>query len=243
MRFLAERGYRGVTVQEALDRPAPGTVAVTFDDGFRSVLEQGHPILERFGFRATVFVTTDFLDLQAPLSWPGVDGWLEGPHESELAPLSWNDARRLTDAGWEIGAHTRTHCDLTAVSDARLAAELTGSRRRCEEELGRPCRSFAYPFGAHDQRVVEAVRSAGFAIACTVPENLASTDPLRYPRVGVYHTDGQLSFRLKVSPRVRALRRTGMAAHVGPAIRSLRRQVRRAAHRASGHRRADKTSS
>ena len=91
------------------------------------------------------------------MAWPGIDGWLGTEHEHELQPLSWDELRRLQDAGWEIGSHACSHPYLTRLGDDELERELGESRRRLETELGRPCRSLAYPYGDHDERVVRAV--------------------------------------------------------------------------------------
>jgi peptidoglycan/xylan/chitin deacetylase (PgdA/CDA1 family) len=207
---LASRGYRGVTFADAVSGAAGGgrQVAITFDDGFRSVVEVAKPILDRFEMPATVFVPTRFIGGGEPMAWPGIDGWLGGEHEHELEPMSWEEARALVDAGWEIGSHTVSHPRLTALSDAELAAELGDSRRRCEEELGRECASIAFPYGDHDDRVVAATGAAGYRAAGTLPADNPVPAPLAWPRIGIYHVDTPRSFRLKVSPAVRRLRRS-----------------------------------
>jgi peptidoglycan/xylan/chitin deacetylase (PgdA/CDA1 family) len=207
MQRLVRRGYVGATFHQAVtDPPASRVVAVTFDDGYRSVGELAFPILAEAGFPATVFVTTDFVAADAPLSWPGIDQWLGGSHEHELMPLTWEELRRLHDAGWEVGSHTRSHPRLTALDDQALARELRGSRDCCEQLLGTACRSLAYPYGDVDARVVDAARAAGYEVAGTLPNRLGARLPLAYPRIGVYRPDGELRFRAKISPAVRRAR-------------------------------------
>jgi len=205
--LLLASGYHGATFSEAaLTPPAKRTVAVTFDDSYRSVLEFALPILSRHGFPGTVFVPTAYAGSGSPMAWPGIDGWLGGPHESELLPMGWDELRALAGAGWEIGSHTHTHPRLTELDDESLLDELTRSRRECEHHLGVRCDSLSYPYGDHDARVVDAAARAGYAVACTLPARLHRSEPLRWPRIGVYHTDGEARFRLKVSPVVRRLR-------------------------------------
>ena len=55
LELLVRRGYRGVTFEQAVRAPHERTVAVTFDDAYRSVLELARPILDRLGLPATVF--------------------------------------------------------------------------------------------------------------------------------------------------------------------------------------------
>jgi peptidoglycan/xylan/chitin deacetylase (PgdA/CDA1 family) len=207
LRLLRARGYRGATFTEAvLESPATKTVALTFDDAYRSVFELARPILARHGFPGTVFAPTAFPGRAGPMSWPGIDHWLGGRHEFELMPMSWDQLRHLADAGWEIGSHTRTHPRLTQLGDQALAEELIGSRRDCERRLGGPCESLAYPYGDHDPRVVEASDDAGYVAACALPARLYRPAPLRWPRIAVYRADRGARFRLKISPTVRRLR-------------------------------------
>ncbi len=208
LELLVRRGYSGVTFSELVAGEFSGrAVAITFDDGYRSVLDHAFPLLSEFGFPATVFVPTSLVGLPDPMSWPGIDRWEGGPHEDELRPMSWDELRRLRDAGWEIASHTRSHPKLPELGDADLHAELAESREVCSRELGATCRSIAYPYGAFDDRVVDATRQAGYEAAGIV--GLGPPDPLRWPRVGVYSIDRGARFRLKVSSLARTMRGSG----------------------------------
>jgi peptidoglycan/xylan/chitin deacetylase (PgdA/CDA1 family) len=207
LEFLVSRGYRSVTFHEAVTASVSGpTVAVTFDDGFASVLELAYPVLSSLGLDATVFVVTDFADSNEPLEWPGIEGWRGGVHEPEIRGLSWAELEQLAAAGWEVGSHTRTHRRLTQLDDDALSAELRGSRAACERALGRPCRSLAYPFGDMDTRVVAAAGAAGYEAAAALPIGVTRRVPLAWPRSGIYRKDSPLRFRLKVSPTLCRLR-------------------------------------
>jgi peptidoglycan/xylan/chitin deacetylase (PgdA/CDA1 family) len=205
--LLLDRGYTPATFEQALSSP-PGrrTVAVTFDDAYRSVLERAQPIMERLGVPGTVFVPTDFAGSPEPMRWEGIDQWLGGPHEPELLCLGWDELRGLADRGWEVGSHTCSHPHLTGLHDERLTRELTESRAACEQGMGSACRSIAYPYGDVDARVARAAAAAGYSYGAALPKRFGSTDPLDWPRVGVYHRDDLSRFKLKVSPLVRWVR-------------------------------------
>ena len=164
-------------------------IAITFDDGYRSHAWAA-AILRDFGFTATFFVVPRFLDGRhtAPPYW---ENW---------GHLTWEDISVLGEQGFEIGAHSTTHADLTTCSGARLDDEVSGARALLERRLGRPIRSFSYPFGRHDRRVRQAVERAGYALACTSRYGLNRTPGPSYqvPRTEVSGDDDLTVFRLKV---------------------------------------------
>jgi peptidoglycan/xylan/chitin deacetylase (PgdA/CDA1 family) len=205
--LLSRAGYRGATFADAVRARSGRTVAVTFDDAYLSVLELAKPMLDEVGFPATVYAPTAYLDTPGqPLKWDGIEQWHGGEHERELVPMSWDQLRELADAGWEIGSHTCTHPHLTQVDDDALRRELVESRATVEERMGRPCATLAYPYGDYDERVVEAAAAAGYAAAGTLPARLHSERALAWPRVGIYHSDDERRFRMKVSRVMRRLR-------------------------------------
>jgi peptidoglycan/xylan/chitin deacetylase (PgdA/CDA1 family) len=209
--LLVRRGYRGATFSEAVSGQRRGrTVVVTFDDPFESVHRLAWPILDRLGLPATVFVPTRQGVDGRPMAWPGIDQWLGGPHEAELRAMSPEQLRELAAAGWEIGAHSRTHPRLPELNHETLARELRGSKEDCERELGIPCRTLAYPFGAADERVRGATRAAGFAAAAGLSSDLSDRGLFYWPRVGIYGGDDARRFRLKVARSVRRLRATSL---------------------------------
>jgi peptidoglycan/xylan/chitin deacetylase (PgdA/CDA1 family) len=218
---LTRRGYRGVTFSAAVASPGERTVAVTFDDAYRTVIELARPVLDRLGLPGTVFAPSDGIDAGL-LNWDGIDQWLGTADEHELTPLTWRELGELAQAGWEIGSHTATHPHLTRIDDAALDDELTRSKARCEEQLGIACTSLAYPYGDVDARVVAATARAGYKTAASLPAYLGSRDALDWPRVGVYRTDDDQRFRWKVSPVTRALRSSPLGNLVDMRRRSRR---------------------
>jgi peptidoglycan/xylan/chitin deacetylase (PgdA/CDA1 family) len=206
---LLSRGYQGTTFHQAVFAPTgQRTLAITFDDGFRSVSEVAFPLLAERGLVATVFVPTSFIDAGTPATWEGVSHWLGTEHERKMLPLTSAELLELSDAGWEVGSHTCTHPHLTRLGDDELAWELTESRRRCGELLGRPCVTLAYPYGDWNDRVRRAAERAGYEAACSLPRRFPSPTPLAWPRVGILRNDGDRTFAFKVSPTLRRLRRS-----------------------------------
>lgn len=81
--------------------------------------------------------------------------------------MDWGHIRHMQSDGHEIGSHSASHPILPLVDDDTLVREVAGSRERLEEQLQQTIESFCYPNGDHDERVVHAVRQAGYAQAVT----------------------------------------------------------------------------
>lgn len=223
--LLLRRGYKPARFLGAATAPVGRrTLAITFDDAYRSVHELARPVLRELGVTASVYAPTDWIGSERPMQWPGIDGWLGTGHERELIPMDWAELAELSEEGWEVGSHTCSHPHLTALDDERLAAELEGSRSACAAGLGRPCETIAYPYGDVDDRVVAATASAGYRAAGALPHAPHAAEALRWPRVGIYRWDGPSRFRLKVSPLVRRVRSLPLRGLIEPLGRLGRSQ-------------------
>lgn len=212
--YVLARGYRGATFTEAvLSPPARRTVAVTFDDAFRSIYECAFPLLARRCLPGTLFVPTEWIGREQALGWKGFDRWLGTEHEHELAPMSWDEIIEVADAGWEIGSHSRSHPHLPGLDDGSLERELHGSKEDLEARMEQPCRSIAYPYGSVTPRVVAAAARAGYRTGAALAGFVHPRRALEWPRVGVYAKDSRHRFRTKASPVRRRLvgRRFGEA--------------------------------
>ncbi len=217
---LVRQGYRGARFHEAVAAPtACKTLVVTFDDAYRSVRKLALPILKELGLPGTVFAPTRFAGGGRLASWSGVDVYLGGADEHELAVMSWQELADMASIGWEVGSHTRSHPRLTQLEDEELMEELEGSREDCERQLGGACHSVAYPYGDTDARVIATAAKAGYVAAAGLPRahRLHRPSVLNWPRIGVFYGDGQSRFRLKVSPIGRRLRSLGAADRVSVA--------------------------
>jgi peptidoglycan/xylan/chitin deacetylase (PgdA/CDA1 family) len=186
MELLGARGFTPVTTARLGGAWRTGAalperpVLITFDDGYEGVHRHALPVLARYGFTATLFVST---------------GWLRGAYDEGGAPdtmLDWDQVRELAAAGTEIGGHTHTHPQLDQLGDRRLAFETVRCREIIAGELGTAPVSFAYPYGYSSRRVRDAVRAAGFAQALAVGNALArrAQGPYALRRVTVRRATG-----------------------------------------------------
>jgi peptidoglycan/xylan/chitin deacetylase (PgdA/CDA1 family) len=207
---LLRRGFRPAAAQELLGNGGR-ILHVTFDDAFKSV-DRAVPVLERLGVPSTVFACSGFADGGRALDVPELAIQVE-MHPDELATMDWDALRTLAERGVEIGSHTVSHPHLPRLTDAELQRELRESRERIADELARPCRYLAYPFGDEDARVRSAAAAAGYDAAFALPGREDRIDRFALPRVGVYRRDSPMRLRLKTAalrrPAAALLRMTG----------------------------------
>jgi len=155
LRYLKQAGYQSITMQDlvyhlTLGWPLPEKpVLLTFDDGYRDVYTQAFPLLQKYGFLATVFLVTAPIDQENP------------------DYLSWDQVTEMSRAGIEFGAHTYTHPDLRDKPVDYIIWQVVGSQEAIAARIGQPVRYFSYPSGAYDQTVVDVLRSAHFWAAVT----------------------------------------------------------------------------
>jgi peptidoglycan/xylan/chitin deacetylase (PgdA/CDA1 family) len=199
---MRDRGYRPAPLDVALDPGAKG-FHVTFDDAYRSVAD-ALPALERAGAAATVFACTGYADANgAPLAIAELEDQV-AQFPGELDTMDWDALRALVERGVDVQSHTVSHAHLTRLGDDELRRELAESKQRLEDELGRPCRFVAYPYGEDDARVHAAAHAAGYEAAFSLRGDARGTDRYALPRVDIYRKDTRLRFALKASPAIRA---------------------------------------
>jgi peptidoglycan/xylan/chitin deacetylase (PgdA/CDA1 family) len=164
--WLANEGYTSIGLDDWLKLSKHDTasaarrVVLTFDDAYADFVSAAFPVLQHYGFGATMFVPTGLMGAAA--EWDREFG-----DPAQL--MSWAELDALVSAGVEIGAHTITHPRLTKVTDdAELAHEISVSRSELIARYGQPVSTFAYPFGDFDARVEQAIRNAGFTLAVTI---------------------------------------------------------------------------
>ncbi len=165
MAALHDRGYQCIRFEDAAlrwqhHRPQPrNSFVLTFDDGYRDLLTDVAPILERYGFTATVFLVTDYIGQ--------TNAWEQtGPNTIPL--LTWDEIHELDRRCMDFGSHTATHPRLRELDNTAIEEEMYRSRTTLEAQFGRPITLFAYPYGNHDIRVRRIVSKAGYTAACGV---------------------------------------------------------------------------
>ena len=126
----------------------PRTIALTFDDAYACLVEDVLPITDALGIAGTVFVNTEAVG--------GTNTWNRRA-SFRVRHCGWSDLKVLRNAGWEIGSHGHGHFNMLALTDEEIREDLSRSIEHIEARLACTPKSFAYPFGKFDSRVIAVV--------------------------------------------------------------------------------------
>lgn len=166
MEFLYRHKYNVVSLEKIADlikrkeKIPARTLAITFDDGYEDNYTYGFPVLKKYGFPATIFVTTTHI---------GTEG-----------SLSWDEVLEMSDNGLSIGSHAVTHSYLPGLTERRLKDEIINSKIILESRLNKKVLFFSYPGGGFNEKIKQIVKEAGYKGAC------ATNPGKKYPKGDIY---------------------------------------------------------
>lgn len=152
-------------------------ILLTFDDGLSSVYQLAFPALLEYNIKATVFCTSGFIGKKS--KW---DVFTQNNHlnKEEIVVLSKN--------GIEIGSHTKTHPYLPYLSEEKILAELSDSKKELEDIIGKEISSLSFPFGGFNKKIWEIAKSVGYKNA-TIYRGKGNIKDGIYKVYGVYSFD------------------------------------------------------
>jgi len=194
MRWLAEQRL-AVSLEDVLRfargelELADGSVLVTMDDGYSSVLSVAAPILRRHGIPSVVYIVTEAI------------GNPDAGRGAGEAFLTWEQVTDLSANGMEIGSHGHTHRSMASLHPRDAREEGRHSKQLIEAHLGKEVTSYAYPFG---MRRDESPETAKILAECGYSSVFISqhgtvrpgANPLRLPRIKVEAGEPLWMFKL-----------------------------------------------
>ena len=207
LRWLVDNGWRFAFLSELHEVAGQSkTVVLTFDDGYRDNFTSAHPLLLKYGAKATLFLVVDRFDRDWSTTKKAHHDSGELMREPKLTDA---EVREMLQSGaWELGAHTLTHALLPDLTDAEKRQEIAGGKAELETTFGTTVASFAYPFGifGNDDEVLTG--AAGYDFAVTTDAGTSAdirADALRLKRVKVSGKEGALGFSIRLRTGKRGL--------------------------------------
>jgi len=164
LQYLKRNNYHIISIDQLIEYIGFGqvpekSVLITIDDGWKATYDIAYPILKEFGYNATLFIPTQFIDSGHKLA------------------ISWQQLKEMvSDKTIDIQCHTKSHRDLSAFKKNEtfeqyikaLDQDIVSSAEVIDIKLGQTVSALAYPFGKTNALVMALVKKNGYEVAFTV---------------------------------------------------------------------------
>ena len=137
--YLKKRNFKTINFDQ-INNKDKKQIIITFDDGYKDLIDNVLPILKKYNFTATCFVISNLIGTQN--SWD-----LNKKKYTRKNLMNINDIKEWISKGMFIGSHSHNHIDLTTLNINELSNELIFSKKSLEDKIGIKINNFSYPFG------------------------------------------------------------------------------------------------
>ncbi len=196
MDYLSQHEYRVSRLDEIVEHIIHGrqlknkALAITFDDGYEDHFLNAYPILKRYGFPATIFLTVKY-----------IDGYWESEKAEggRIKALSKDQILEMKKGGLiRFGSHGYSHRNLLCINEEEKVFEIRDSKSYLEDLLGEEVPFISYPFGAVNERVKNVARESGYKAGFSIWNRKSDIYSIR--RIPLHTRDDLMRLKFKVSP-------------------------------------------
>jgi peptidoglycan/xylan/chitin deacetylase (PgdA/CDA1 family) len=203
---LTENGYTFISADELIEilrhgaEPPRGAVWLSFDDGFKELLEAVLPVARELQIPITIFIPSGIVEGAGLFPWlqrercadaGGIDGAAQNEIRDSMSLADIKEIVRYPEI--TLGSHTVGHTLTTGLSDREAHFEFGESKRELESWTGKAVASFAYPEGRFDGRESRFLAEHGYELAATTEAAFVTRESDAYlvPR---FHVGDNISF-------------------------------------------------
>jgi len=193
MQWFYKNGWHSYTLSElvSMQTVPEKSFAITFDDGYEDNYTNAFPILQKYHFKATIYVVPEHSE----------NNWEHFENHQFDRLLCKEQIKIMQESGLiEFGSHTLKHQNLLRCDSAEAKNEIVGSKQKVEELIGAACLAFAYPYGKYNDDIVHLVQEAGYTNATIVKRGFYDSHyPFEIKRIGILGTESFFDFYLKIT--------------------------------------------
>ncbi|WP_438447518.1 polysaccharide deacetylase family protein [Gorillibacterium sp. sgz5001074] len=215
LKVLKDRKYQVISIEDYVrfvkeNQPVPpNAVVITFDDGYESYYRYGYPLLKKYGFTATNFLVTSYMDSNNP----------------SLPFMTWKQVKEMHDAGFSFYSHSHNSHGKVRGADNQLVAPLANriwldGKQRMENEseyrkrirddlstanqllsdhLGNDMNILCFPLGFYNKTIMEIGNEIGIDFFFTTRDGINSRNDKEIVRIHAgtrYITSEKLAAKL-----------------------------------------------
>ncbi|MBI5055379.1 MAG: polysaccharide deacetylase family protein [Nitrospirae bacterium] len=162
LNFIRDNGFSVCPLESILFEKDDiiNPIVITFDDGLIGNYRFALPILQELNFKATFFVTVEYIE--------------------KARYMSWNQINEIHKCGHLVQSHTMTHPMLGEIGDREIYYELSKSKEIIEEKVGEVVRYLSLPFGSYNDNVIKIAKEVGYKAILTSDFNKKQYDEIPF---------------------------------------------------------------
>jgi peptidoglycan/xylan/chitin deacetylase (PgdA/CDA1 family) len=170
LKYLSDNGYRVILwrslVITSRKPPLPGAVAITVDDGHKSIYTDMLPLVKKYQIPVTLFIYPSAIS-------------------NATYAMTWSQLRELKETGlFDLQSHTYWHPNFKkdkarlkpAEYETSVVMQLKKSKERLEKEFSARVNMLAWPFGIYDDDLIRKAKEAGYVATFSMERHPASND-------------------------------------------------------------------
>jgi len=181
LEYLRANGYSVIPLRQLVDYylgkgppPPPKSVAITADDGHKSVYTDMLPLVKKYRIPVTIFIYPSAIS-------------------NASYAMTWDQIRELKKTGFfDIQSHTYWHPNFRKEHDRLTSSEyekfvdmqMRKSKAKLEKEFDTRIDMLAWPFGINDDFLIAKAAEAGYVVTFTIEAHSAnaSDQAMKLPR-------------------------------------------------------------
>jgi peptidoglycan/xylan/chitin deacetylase (PgdA/CDA1 family) len=201
LNYLKENNYQPIDFQTLINfqnhkqKLPTNPILLTFDDGYVNNLIYAYPLLQKYGFKATIFLPSHYLG--------GSNLWGDGKDEI----LNYDQLELMDKNVIEYALHSHTHLDFKRAESQAIENEIVKNISTLNQHQIPFQKVLAYPYGSIPKnptikaQMLETFKKNGLEMALRIG-NKVNRLPIRdlytIKRIDIRGTDSFWEFKTKV---------------------------------------------